>query len=135
MGKNVWIIISFLGAIGVLLGAFGAHLLQESISAKTMNAFETGVKYLFIHLFAAGFAVYFNDRHPLLMFRTSIIGFLSGIWFFSGSLVLYALLESIGLSGIQWIVYITPFGGLLFVTAWILMGIGFIKLKIKNPRQ
>ena len=38
-----------LGAIGVIVGAFGAHFLKERIDITHIATLNTGVLYLFIH--------------------------------------------------------------------------------------
>jgi hypothetical protein len=51
-----------LGALAVILGAFGAHGLKGRLSADALLSFETGVRYQFIHVLAMLAAVWLYDR-------------------------------------------------------------------------
>ena len=52
MHKSFLKIATLLGALAVLLGAFGAHSLKQVVSDNAVNTFETGVRYQFYHVFA-----------------------------------------------------------------------------------
>ena len=41
---------SIVGAIGIVLGAFGAHALQEILTPGRMQSFETAVRYQLFHV-------------------------------------------------------------------------------------
>ena len=101
------------GFISVSLGAFGAHGLEELLSADLLSTFQTGVEYHMYHSLAllgtAVLAMQFPTEKSL---RLSGILFLLGIVFFSGSLYVLAL------SGIRWLGAITPIGGVFFLAAW-----------------
>ena len=49
MFKN-YIIICFLGMLAIILGAFGAHALKESLTAVELLSFETAVRYQMYHV-------------------------------------------------------------------------------------
>lgn len=104
-------------AIGVGLGAFGAHGLKARVSPEMLAVFETGVRYHLIHalgLLAVGWAA---GRWPGP--STQAAGFLMiiGILLFSGSLYIMTL------TGIRWLGAITPLGGLAFIAAWVLLAV------------
>ncbi len=42
------------GALAVILGAFGAHGLKNSVSEPLLAAWQTGVQYHFYHVLALG---------------------------------------------------------------------------------
>ena len=48
--KNYLTITAILGAITIILGAFGAHALKEKLSIDQLASFETAVKYQFYHV-------------------------------------------------------------------------------------
>ena len=52
MHKSFLKIATLLGALAVILGAFGAHSLKQVVSDNAVNTFETGVRYQFYHVFA-----------------------------------------------------------------------------------
>ncbi|MFL0169926.1 DUF423 domain-containing protein, partial [Tenacibaculum maritimum] len=51
MYKNLTIS-SILGALAVILGAFGAHALKNKLSVEALNSFEVGVRYQMYHAIA-----------------------------------------------------------------------------------
>ncbi|WP_299525628.1 DUF423 domain-containing protein [uncultured Lutibacter sp.] len=125
MNKNL-ALTSFLGALAVALGAFGAHSLQETLSITELNSFETAVHYQMYHvivLFFVNTYSKFNNKTK----NTISYFFFVGILFFSGSI--YAITFGISAKNI-W--FITPLGGLLFIIGWLKMVIVFFKAKDNN---
>lgn len=105
---------AILGAVGVALGAFGAHALKaQLVESGTMETWKTAVFYHLVHAVAAlsaGFCVKLPNK---LMLRAAAC-WTGGILLFSGSL--YGL----ALGGPRWLGPITPLGGLFFIVGWIL---------------
>jgi uncharacterized membrane protein YgdD (TMEM256/DUF423 family) len=109
-----------LAAVGVALGAFGAHGLQGRIEPELLEIFKTSTYYLMIHSLAL---LIFGMSRPIK--RWPGWCFLLGIGFFSGSL--YGIL----LTGIRMLGAITPIGGVLFIVGWL----GFsVQLKSDSAR-
>ena len=52
MNKSFLITAALLGALSVILGAFGAHGLKSKMPADALEIFETSVRYQFYHVFA-----------------------------------------------------------------------------------
>ena len=63
-----------------------------------------------------------NTRNSSFL-HASIWGFLSGMFFFSGSLYL------ISVSGYGFLGIIAPIGGVAFIAAWGLLAVGVLKVK------
>ena len=99
------------GFIGVLLGAFGAHILKDRLGEYSMQVFKTGVEYQFIHGLALLIVALLFERYPAV--RTTAWCFCGGIVLFSGSLYVLAL------TGIKIFGAITPIGGTLFLVGWL----------------
>lgn len=120
MNKNL-IITSFLGAVTIILGAFGAHALQESLSIGELKSFETAVRYQMYHVIVLLFV---NSYAKFTVRDKNLISYLffTGILFFSGSI--YAITFGINAKSI-W--FITPLGGLFFILGWVKMAISFLK--------
>ncbi|NVJ60602.1 MAG: DUF423 domain-containing protein [Gammaproteobacteria bacterium] len=112
-----------LGAIAVLLGAFGAHGLESRLSPSSLKTWATAVDYQFIHvlvLLILGF-IRPNLKQAKWIDYAALFIFL-GIVLFSGSLYLLALTQ------IKLFAYLTPVGGLCFILGWLCIAIhGFIK--------
>lgn len=121
MKKNL-IITSILGIITIILGAFGAHILKESLEPEAFKSFETAVTYQMYHVIVLLFVNSYQEFTPK---RKNIISYLFfvGILFFSGSIYGIHLLKI----NPKTIWFITPLGGLLFISGWVLMLIYFIK--------
>lgn len=113
MDRTFLLIGSVLGFLGVVFGAFGAHLLRSRLSPEMLNVFETGVRYQMYHAFAILIVAAGMGRlGEVLWFRLAGWFFFAGVLLFSGSL--YAL----SLTGVTTLGAITPIGGLLFLIGW-----------------
>jgi len=103
----------------VILGAFGAHVLKEVLSENQLSSFQTGIRYQFFHglaiLILSLNKVHFTNR------LSNIIKIMSaGIILFSFSIYLLSIQDLIGFS-MSFLGPITPIGGLLLITSWILI--------------
>lgn len=120
MNKNLTIT-SILGAITIILGAFGAHALKERLGIQELKSFETAVKYQMFHVLVLLFintTVNFTSKTK----NQLTLLFLLGILFFSGSI--YAITFGVP-AKLIW--FITPLGGLLFIIGWLKMAVTFYK--------
>lgn len=99
------------GALGVALGAFGAHGLEGRIDdPHLLEVWETAARYHLVHALALA-AVAAHPRAP----ARAGWAFVLGIVLFSGSLYLMTL------TGARWLGAITPLGGLSFIAGWLLL--------------
>ena len=69
MYKPFLIWASILGAIAVMLGAFGAHALQKIVVQQKVEIFKTGVTYQFYHVFALLALARLLHYSPTLVFK------------------------------------------------------------------
>lgn len=129
MLKTYLVTAAWLAAFTVVLGAFGAHALKETLSPQSLNTFETAVRYQFYHVFALAITGILFKTYPHQWLRTAGIFFLLGIGFFCGSLYLLTFFAANHITSYNWIGAITPFGGLFFILAWILLGAGILRTK------
>jgi len=122
MHKTFLILASTLGALTVMIGAFGAHALKAHLTKiGRIDVFETAVKYQFYHtiaIFLLGLLL-LKVEHRFLHFSGYF--FSAGILIFSGSLYMLCL-TNVGKWGA-----VTPFGGLLLIAGWIMMAVGISK--------
>jgi len=126
--NRLLIIAGFLGVVGVVTGAFGAHFLKERIDIIHMNALNTGVLYLFIHtLGLVGVSILGKGDPDSRILKSVALTFVTGILLFSGSLFLIAT-QSLTSFPARYIGFLTPMGGLCFIAGWVLMMVyGFSK--------
>ena len=116
MNEIVLVFAAFLGATGIIFGAFGAHFLKKKLTNEQLQSVETGVKYQMYHalvLLVLGFQLEFDSTLKNSIFLLLIVG----IVLFSFSI--YGLvLSSASNKKIRFLGPMTPFGGLLLVLGW-----------------
>ncbi|WP_075341668.1 DUF423 domain-containing protein [Tenacibaculum agarivorans] len=126
MYKNLTIV-SLIGVLAIILGAFGAHALKETLSAEALNSFETAVRYQIYHvilLLLINLHKVFSGKEKQIL--TYI--FLIGLLFFSGSIYLIYLAKIPA----KTIWFITPLGGLLLIIGWVYLALLFLRKSKKN---
>ena len=101
---------STVGAVAVVLGAFGAHALKDVLQSNgNIEAWKTAVFYHLIHsilLVLISFnSDYFNKLAYFLL--------LTGVILFSGSLYLLSFFS------FSWLGPITPVGGIFLILGWV----------------
>ena len=101
--------------LAVALGAFGAHGLRDILSEEMKGVYETAVRYQVYHALGLFVVAWISTRAPSRSLDWAGWCFLAGILLFSGSL--YAL----SLTGIKKFGAITPLGGLLFLSGWLVL--------------
>jgi uncharacterized membrane protein YgdD (TMEM256/DUF423 family) len=120
MKNTNWLITaSFLAAIAVAMGAFGAHGLKKLVEPQYVDTFKTGAQYQFYHALAIGFATLISQFVDNLWIKRSNQAFLLGIILFSGSLYVLVALKASGTEGVNWFGAITPLGGIFFLLGWL----------------
>ena len=118
----------FLGALcaftGVAFGAFGAHGLKAILSPEMLTVYQTGVTYQMWHALGLILVALLQQTSPTakLLSWASHLMFI-GILLFSGSLYALAILD------IKALGMITPFGGVFFLIAWLLVAVYAVKQK------
>jgi uncharacterized membrane protein YgdD (TMEM256/DUF423 family) len=113
---------SILALSAVLLGAFGAHALKQTLSAHdSTQTWETAVRYQMWHALGLIVLSLISERQTLpKMIGTCLV---IGTLLFSGSL--YGL----ALDGPNWLGPITPLGGLCLIAGWALLAYSCVKNK------
>ncbi len=122
MKKNLTIT-ALLGAIAIMLGAFGAHGLKEILSPEDIVSFQTGVRYQMFHVFALLFVNMYQNFSEKTKNTISYL-FFAGILCFSGSIYFIKLT---GITMAKPLYLITPLGGMLFIIGWLIMAFRFRK--------
>ncbi|MBS7321092.1 MAG: DUF423 domain-containing protein [Myroides sp.] len=107
------------GALGIILGAFGAHALKKIFSEDQLKNFETGVKYQMYHallLVVLGFNIQLITQYQNLIYYALTWGILLFSFSIYGLCISSALNKKLKFLG-----PITPIGGLLLLLGWILL--------------
>ena len=113
-----------------MLGAFAAHGLKNIADEQTIAIFNKGVQYQFYHVFALALTGILYKTYPNKQMSASGLLFILGIVFFSGSLYIYSYKIIYNIPSLDWIVYLTPIGGVLFIAGWLCLSLG-----IKDARK
>jgi len=116
----LWAVV--LGAVGVGLGAFGAHALRRRVPDERLATFETGVRYQMYHALALFGVASVAARLPgSIVPAVTAWCFVVGTLLFSGSLYLLAV------TGRRSFGAVTPLGGLAFVVGWTLLLVALVR--------
>jgi len=127
MDKKILSTAAILGAIAIILGAFGAHALKKVLTTEELATFETGVKYQMYHalfLLLVGISGLITEKAKKAIYYFVLFGVL----LFSGSIYLLAT-DSLNDFNFKIIGFVTPIGGLLLIMAWIWLFIDILKKK------
>jgi len=118
--RSMWRRCIFAGALlmvlGVLLGAFGAHVLQSHLEPRRFASFQTGVQYHVMHAFGLlviGLVARLTGETVRLRWSARLM--LAGIVFFSGAIYLMTA------GAPRWLGMVAPIGGVSFMVAWALL--------------
>src|SRR6056297_1094486 len=125
--RRILLYASISGAIGIAMGAFGAHYLPVYLDhmaprwdtdaqwmARRMDQFDVGVRYHLIHSVAL-LALASIERGSVASRRWTARLFLLRIMLFSGSL--YVLV----LSNVTQLGAVTPIGGMAWIVGWLML--------------
>lgn len=109
------------GMLSVIFGAFGAHVLKGILSTDQLQSFEIGVKYQIYHAIVL-LLLGFNAENTT---AATYWCFTIGITLFS--FTIYGLvLSNAKEKKLRFLGSITPIGGLLLVTGWLLLLINIL---------
>lgn len=99
-----------LACLAVMLGAFGAHWLNQQVTAEALGWWQTAVQYQMWHALAVV---------ALGLSRWGRQTFLPAMLFVAGVLIFSGTLYAMALGAPRWLGAITPVGGALFIGGWV----------------
>lgn len=124
MNSTVIITAASLGALAILLGAFGAHAFKKILSTEKLASFEVGVRYQMyaaLTLLVIGFNFSFEYQSEQVIYYLIT----SGTLLFSGSIYFLSFAEY-WKKNLKFLGPITPLGGLLMIAGWVAIIIRFL---------
>ena len=131
MNKRFLLIAVVVGALSVILGAFGAHGLKQLVDDNALKIFETAVRYQFYHVFALALtAILYKEFSAKYLYYAGWF-FIIGIILFSGSLYMLTYRAATNMDGLNWVGPITPIGGLFFIMGWVCLALAIAGKKSK----
>jgi len=115
------------GALGVLLGAFGAHGLEARFAALPDGDarrawWETAARYHLIHAVALGLVAVVLARRPE---STALV--VAGATFSLGMILFSGSLYTMALTGARALGAVTPLGGVCFVVGWVALAVAGLR--------
>lgn len=117
MSWTVWIMAgSIAGALGVALGAFGAHAWHDSLTPQAFEIFQTASRYHLIHSLALVAVGLVGTRIGGPSIAVAGAAFSIGILLFCGSLY------GIALAGLR-LGVVAPIGGTALIIGWLALGV------------
>jgi len=130
-----WLILgSLIGALGVGLGAFGAHTLPDLLAklgyagddvTRRLALFETAIRYQMFNAIAIVLVGLASEYRDTRSWRAA------GWLFLFGTIVFCGLLKVMTLASTQWnwLGAIVPFGGVAMIFGWVALAIGAVNAK------
>jgi len=112
---NYLLIGAMSGCLVVIMGAFGAHALNELLDDYGKSIYNKAVLYHMFHSIAILILGLINKIQPEIQLSMAGWSFVFGIILFSGSLYILAI------TGIKSLGIITPIGGILFIIGWVFL--------------
>jgi len=112
---NYLLIGAMSGCLVVIMGAFGAHALNELLDDYGKSIYNKAVLYHMFHTIAILILGLINKIQPEIQLSMAGWSFMFGIILFSGSLYIIAI------TGIKSLGIITPIGGILFIIGWVFL--------------
>jgi uncharacterized membrane protein YgdD (TMEM256/DUF423 family) len=117
---KIFRVASFFGALCIILGAFGSHLLQDTLeSLDNKSTYSIAFTYHFFHTFlmiTLGLLIHASNLKNI---KRSFVFCVLGIFLFSGSLYLLSV------TNIKWLGSLTPIGGFCFILSWFFLFLSF----------
>lgn len=123
--KKYLVLASSFMAIGVVLGALGAHALDGKIDPNQIDSFKTGVRYQVWHALAIFMVQLIPEQLLSQKVKNTVSAlFILGILFFSLSIYILSTRSIFGMEGaLGFLGPITPIGGLILILSWIYMAV------------
>lgn len=110
---------AFMGLVGVIAGALGAHAIQPTLTEIDASSYDTAVVYLFVHALALAIAaLVLRLSQGDWVLKIAGAAFLVGMLFFSCSIILRLGLE------ISLPFPLAPYGGMLLMLGWFALFVG-----------
>ncbi|MGB3066698.1 DUF423 domain-containing protein [Sphingobacterium thalpophilum] len=124
MNNIVIITAALLGALAIILGAFGAHAFKKILPSEKLESFEVGVRYQMytaLTLLILGLNFSFEYQSERIAFYLITLGTL----LFSASIYFLAF-AAYWKKNLKFLGPITPLGGLLMIAGWVAIIIRFL---------
>ncbi len=109
--------------LSIIMGAMGAHALENVLDDSMLKSYQTGVNYMIYQGLAfliLSFLAKDISKLPVILMKI-------GIACFSGSIFALVFFKHIGFEVPKAIVFVTPLGGTLLIVGWLILLIRVIR--------
>jgi len=104
---------AFMGLLGVMGGAIGAHAVKPGLTPADVSSYDTAIVYLFVHVLALlVVALVLHTTGEYWLLRLAGYAFVGGVVLFSGSILARLAFE------VSFSVPLAPAGGILLMLGW-----------------
>ena len=134
MARRILLVAALMGALGVILGAFGAHGLESAVKdwglaaeeqARRLETWDVAVRYQMYHALALLATGILAVHKPTKSLVVAAAAFTLGTLVFSGCLYLLVL------SGIKILGAVVPLGGLGLIVGWLALAVAVWRMKLE----
>lgn len=119
--KQALLLGGLLMAIGIVLGAFGAHGLKPHLTVAQLDSYQTAIHYHQLHALGIICIGILSHMFGWKTARHIWITMALGILLFSGSIYLLSCRDILGIENTAFLGPATPIGGLLLIISWLLL--------------
>lgn len=124
--RKSYLIWGFLfGILAVILGALGAHALKPLLTSAQLSSFETGLRFQMYH----ALLLIILSQIPKLANKLCLFLIVLGTILFSFSIYFLNIQDILTLGSLSFLGPVTPIGGLLLISSWLILLINTFKLK------
>jgi len=113
------------GILAVILGALGAHALKPLLSTAQLSSFETGIRFQMYH----ALLLIILSQVPSIANKACLYLIVLGTILFSFSIYLLNIQGILNWGSLSFLGPVTPIGGLLLISSWLILLINAFKLK------
>lgn len=109
--------------LSIIMGAMGAHALENVLDESMLKSYQTGVNYMIYQGLAfliLSFLAKDISKLPVIIMKI-------GISCFSGSIFALVFFKYLGFEVPKAIVFVTPLGGTLLIAGWLILLIRVIR--------
>lgn len=109
--------------LSIIMGAMGAHALENVLDESMLKSYQTGVNYIIyqgLAFLVLSFLSKDISKLPVILMKI-------GITCFSGSIFALVFFKHIGIEVPKAIVFVTPLGGTLLIVGWLILLIRIIR--------
>lgn len=129
MQKKLFVTGGVFALLSVVLGALAAHALRDKLEPRSLEGFNTAVKFMFYHALALLVFGLMVIQYGGKLFGWAANLIIAGTCLFSGSIYLLSTTAVSGLTIPKGFGLVTPLGGVLLIAGWALFILSIINTK------